>query len=55
MSYPTTRTHHRTLAAAFPCERAWCIEGPRGDRMALRIRTRPGLFLRIWRWLRGEA
>lgn len=28
MNYETTRTHPRTLAQAFPDERAHCIEGP---------------------------
>jgi hypothetical protein len=28
MNYTTTRTHPRTLAQAFPDERAHCIEGP---------------------------
>jgi hypothetical protein len=26
MSTPTTRRHPRSLAEAFPCERAWCLE-----------------------------
>lgn len=55
MSCPTIRTYPRSLSAAFPDERAWCIEGPRGGRMALRIKTRLSLWQRIWRWMRGEA
>jgi hypothetical protein len=39
MSYPTTRTHPRTLAQAFGDP--YSIECPKGYRMGLRIKTKP--------------
>ena len=55
MTCPSIRTYPRSLSAAFSDERAWCIEGPRGQRMALRIKTRQSLLARIWRWLWRNA
>jgi hypothetical protein len=49
----TTRTHPRSLSEAFASERAYCIECPQGTRMGLRIKTRPSVWARLWRWLFG--
>lgn len=55
MNWPTARIFPRSLSDAYADERAYCIEGPNGQRTSFVINNQRGLLQRISNWFWGIA